>query len=136
MSQALTQVDYEIHASYTSRARVLVANSPRAYREAISTVLTTLRPEVEVFTSEPEELDGEVLRLTPRLVVCSRLTETVQSSAGAWVELYPDGAAHANLGLGGGWRKRLPGLDLCEILGILDGLCREPSPVGGWSTRV
>ncbi len=39
------------------KALVLLANELRAYRESLAHAFRQLRPEVEVMTAEPEELD-------------------------------------------------------------------------------
>jgi hypothetical protein len=70
--------------------RVLVANELRSYRETIARVITGLRPDVEVHEVEPEDLDAKVARLRPDLVICSRVTSTVESCVPVWAELYPD----------------------------------------------
>lgn len=43
--------------------RVLVANQPRAYRGVISGALQALRPDLDVATAAPGDLDEEVRRL-------------------------------------------------------------------------
>ena len=55
--------------------RIVVANEPRSYREAMAVACRVLRPEVEVILAEPADLDAAVARLDPQLVPCSRLTE-------------------------------------------------------------
>src|SRR3954452_1899963 len=71
--------------------RIMVANEPRAYREAIGSALWELRPQTQVTIATPEELDGEVLRLHPHVVVCSELTDAVREHAMTWIVLYPNG---------------------------------------------
>ena len=73
--------------------RTLIANEPRVYREVISDALMRLRPLiVEVFCCvEADDLDGDVARLGPHLVICSRLTESVRERCPCWVMLYPEG---------------------------------------------
>ena len=100
--------------------RALIANSPAMYREVISAALRELRPGIEVFTAEPEDLEGEFLRLLPQLVVCNRLTKRVELGAPVWVELYPDGAPYAVVGSVDGSRRTLPGMDFDMLLFILD----------------
>ena len=100
----------------------MIANGPSMYREVISATLRELRPGIEVFTAEPEDLEGEFLRLTPQLVVCNRLTQRVEFEASVWIELYPDGASHAVVGNPDGSRTRLPGMDFDTLLAILDGI--------------
>ena len=92
------------------------------YREVISATLQELRPEIEVFTADPEDLEGEFLRLLPQLVVCNRLTKHVELEAPVWIELYPDGASHAVVGNLDGSRTLLPGMDFDTLLAILDGI--------------
>ncbi len=84
-----------------NRIRILVANEPRTYRQVISCVLGNLKPDAEVIATEPEDLDREILRFTPHLVVCSQATPAVRSNVPAWVELYPNGASGAVIGLAG-----------------------------------
>jgi hypothetical protein len=98
----------------------LIANGPAMYREVISAALRELRPGIEVFTAEPEDLEREFLRLSPELVVCNRLTNRVERGAPVWIELYPDGAPYATVGSLDGYRKTLPGMDFGTLLSILD----------------
>jgi len=38
--------------------RALIANEPSMYREVISAALKELRPGIEIFTAEPDDLEG------------------------------------------------------------------------------
>ena len=49
--------------------RALIANEPAIYREVICAALKELSPDMEIFTSEPDELEGEFLRILPHFVV-------------------------------------------------------------------
>lgn len=80
---------------------VLVANEPRSYREVLATAFQGLRPHVDVLCVEPEDLDGEVVRLNPDLVFCSCLSEAVGSKSLAWVVLYPDGENRTMISIDG-----------------------------------
>ena len=91
------------------------------YREVISSALREMRPDVEVFTTEPEDPDGEYLRHAPQLVVFSRATELVEREAPVWVALYPEGASHAVVKSPDGSRRTLPGMDFDTLLALLDG---------------
>ena len=73
-------------------ARIVIAmeDEYRAYREVIAAGIEILRPSVEVTTVGLDALEEEVVRLAPRLVVCSRpepadgmYTDDVHT----WVEL-------------------------------------------------
>jgi hypothetical protein len=102
--------------------RALIANEPAIYREVISAALKELRPDIEIFISQPDDLEGEFLRILPQLVVCSRPTKLVEREAPAWVELYPGGASHAVVKSLDGSRRTLPTMDFDTLLSILDGI--------------
>ena len=48
--------------------RILLANEPRSYREAIAGAFRVLKPTAEVFVVDPTMLDAEVERLTGSLL--------------------------------------------------------------------
>jgi hypothetical protein len=82
------------------KALILLANEPRAYRESIAQVLGQLRPNVEVITAEPEELEERVLRLAPEMVVFSEAPGLVRERVPVWVELYPEYGRRSVVGVG------------------------------------
>ena len=99
---------------------VLVANEPRAYRDVISGALRALRPGLDVATAEPEELDREfLLRLSPQLVVCSEVTQAIESFAPAWIELYPGHSGGAVVCIGDE-RKAFPEMCFETLLSTVD----------------
>lgn len=102
--------------------RALVANEPRVYREVISDALARLRPLVEVFCCvEAEDLDRDVARFGPHLVICSRLTESVRERCPCWVVLYPEGENRAEIGGSLGIAVRLlAGAGVAELLSVVD----------------
>jgi hypothetical protein len=102
--------------------RALIANDPAIYGEVISSALREMRPDVEVFTAEPEDLEGEFGRLAPQLVVFSRATELVEREAPAWVALYPRGSPHAVVKSPDGSRRILPRMDFDTLLAVLDAI--------------
>lgn len=107
-----------------SPLKVMLANEPRAYREVISAVFESLRPDVEVFTVEPEGLDREFQRRVPQLVIFSRLTALVSRDAYAWIELYPEGASHAVVSLAGD-RTTYKDMDLDILLSTIDSIAAD-----------
>ena len=119
--------------------RVLIANEPRAYREAFAAALQELRPQVQIFTAEPEDLDAAALRHAPHFTVCSALSEIVQTRLLAWAMLYPGGASWAVLSLAGR-QTTVTGLDLGGLLDLLDrverlmGRCRVRLPLPNHAT--
>jgi hypothetical protein len=49
--------------------RVLVANSPRMYREILALAIQRARPNFEVLIADPQTLDGQVESLAPHALV-------------------------------------------------------------------
>ena len=110
--------------------RILLGNEPRFYREVIAATLHELRPHLEVVIVEPEDLDGAVVQRRPQFVLCSRLSEVVETRCLAWVLLYPHGAARVVLRVAG--RRHTvadPGLDgLLRVMGQTALLARDDAP--------
>jgi hypothetical protein len=106
------------------KMRALIANEPRVYREVVSDALMRLRPLVEVFCVDAEDLDREVARFGPHLVICSRLTESVRERCPLWVVLYPEGEDRAEIGgdgsLGIAARLLAGGAGMAELLSVVD----------------
>ena len=100
-------------------ARVLVACELKSYRQAIAAALRTLRPNVKVFETEEENLDGEVGRLAPEMVVCSQLTAVIEDRVPVWVELYPGYGAESVIGVGGE-RSTIGEIQLSDLLAVID----------------
>jgi hypothetical protein len=96
-----------------------MANEPLAYREVISAAFKELRPHIGVHTTEPADLDKEFLRLSPRLVVCSRITALVEREASAWIELYPEHTSRAVVSLAGE-KTVFDEMDFDTLLSMLD----------------
>ncbi len=99
--------------------RVVVANELRSYRQVLARAFGNLRSNVEVSAVEPEDLDGEVKRLRPGFVVCSRATPAVESRVPIWVELYPDHQAHSRVGLRG-VTTTVEDMQFDDLLALLD----------------
>lgn len=99
---------------------ILIANEPRAYREVIAGALVALRPQLGTVALEPEDLDAALMGGTPRLVVCSHLTPTVQAYAPSWILLYPDGTGFATTSLRG-QEHLLSAPTFADLLAFLDG---------------
>jgi hypothetical protein len=96
-----------------------LANEPRAYRESIAEVFRQLRPNVEVLTAEPEELEGLILRHVPDMVICSDATGVVHERVPLWVELYPDYGSRSVVSIGGR-HTTIEEIQLSDLLSIVD----------------
>jgi hypothetical protein len=99
--------------------RILIANEPRTYREALVGALRAFRPQAEVSTVEPHGLVAEIERLRPHLVVCSQLSVVMSSGPLAWVVLYPHGENRAEI-VTAGERAMVAGIAFGDFLSIVD----------------
>ena len=106
-------------------ARILVACELKSYRESIASAFRVLRPGVEVFEIEEEDLDREVERLAPDLVVCSRLSQRVEVRVPNWVELYP-GCGSRSVVSQRGERSTFEEIELSDLLSIVDSTGSAP----------
>lgn len=112
------------------KMRALVANDPQVYREVIADALKELRPLVEVSAAGPDELDREVGRLRPHLVICSRISAAARAGCLAWIVLYPNGEERAEIGGGAvGRTAPLSCMRVADLLRVVDEtelfLCRS-----------
>ena len=60
--------------------RTLITIEPRSHREALKFVLRELRPHVEVRIAAEDDLEQEVMRFCPDLVVCNSLDQDLRES--------------------------------------------------------
>lgn len=99
--------------------KVMVANAPLSYRETIFAALKAARPHFEVLTTGPACLHRELARLSPQVVVCSRVTGLVNREVHAWVELYPNHAPESFVSLAG-QQSVYPDMTFDDLLSVLD----------------
>lgn len=97
----------------------LVGNEPRAYRDAVVKLLADSRPLVRVTAVEPDDVDREVLRLRPHLVICSSLTPAVETVPLSWVLLYPGGENRSEVSVVGA-RVVHEEIDVAGVLSVID----------------
>jgi hypothetical protein len=102
--------------------RVLMANELASYRQTIALVLRELRPEVEVIETDSGTLNQQVLRMSPDLVICSRVTSLVRDRVPNWVELYPECRPLPTFCIGG--ESTTVDVQLSDLLSLID--CMEP----------
>ena len=75
--------------------------SYRTYRETIAAALRVLRPETEVKSTTLEELEGELGRFDPQVVICSGHKEVEPGIRLAWIELSMDPTKPNRISVGG-----------------------------------
>ncbi len=80
---------------------IILANEPRAYREVIAGTLRALFPRLAIAVLEPAELLPWLRQTRPALVIHSQVDPAAESGTPASLQLYPSGAGHAVVDLGG-----------------------------------
>src|SRR5687768_15181208 len=115
--------------------RILIAyeDSHRAYAETMAGAIRGLRPRVEAALVQVRELEVEVGRFDPHLVMCNRPNTVEPGGRGAWVRLSDEPDEPSEFCLNGRcWGSENPGLE--EVLAIVDEmeeLLRERRDLGG-----
>ena len=99
--------------------RILMANELASYRQTLAFVLSELRPDVEVIEADSGSLNQQVLRMSPDLVICSRVTSLVRERVPNWVELYPECQTVSTFCIGGE-RSTLDDVQLSDLLSLID----------------
>ena len=101
--------------------RVLVAfgDEYRAYREVIAAGIRILRPQVEVATATPAEVEWEVGRFDPHVVVCGASVPADPGDVPAWVELPVESQRPTRIRVSAR-RRTSVNLDLEGLLAIVD----------------
>ena len=95
------------------------AEEYRAYREVIAAGIKLLRPHTEVRTAGPTDLDAQLERFGPQVVVCGVPGRLDPGDVLAWVELHEGAGRTARVRVGDG-RRAAFGPTLKGLLGVLD----------------
>ena len=106
--------------------RILMANELASYRQTIALVLREMRPDVEVIETDSGALNGQVLRVSPDLVICSRATSVVRERVPNWVELYPNCELVSTICVDGEC-STVDDVQLSDLVALVDRV--QPSPV-------
>ncbi len=88
--------------------RVLVAieDDYRSYREVIAASIQVLRPRTEVETAPIGELEEQIERFDPQLVVCSQPNTLASLRRAAWVEVPLNPTRPTKICVAGRYSKR------------------------------
>jgi hypothetical protein len=101
--------------------RVLVTLELRTYREMIARALQYSRPQAAVSVSPPDDLDSEMERLEPHVVICSQSTQLVRDGALCCVEMLIVGQnLRAIVSIKGVDSTIVPNINLAELEGLID----------------
>jgi hypothetical protein len=100
--------------------RVLVANTPRMYREFLALSIQRERPNFEVLIAAPKELNGEVERLAPHALVRNDGVETSSPNGViCWAGIIIDNHLNARISVDGRISE-IHDVSLEEFLAALD----------------
>ena len=105
----------------------------RAYREVLAAGIETMRPDIEVAAVGLDRLEGELARLDPEVVVCSRPEPAGPGVRLAWLELPLDPTRPAKISLGGR-RSESTDATLETLISVIDeaeGLSRTRESLEG-----
>ncbi|QIN79686.1 hypothetical protein GBA65_15405 [Rubrobacter marinus] len=105
--------------------RILVANSPRMYRESLALSILRKRPGFEVLIADPEDLDGNLARIEPHVLVRDDdgVETDVPDGVLAWVGIAVKDHLNARIAVGGRISE-LHDASLEELLVALDEAAR------------
>jgi hypothetical protein len=101
--------------------RVLVAieDDYRSYRDVIAAGIRVLRPRIEVETAPIGELEEQIERFDPQLVVCSQPNTLASRRCAAWVELPLNPLRPTKICVAGRYSKRTnPAIDV--LIAVID----------------
>ena len=117
----------------TMRSLVVYEDSYRSYGQTMVGAIRGLRPQLEAALVQVRELEAEVGRFDPHLVICNRPNTIDPGGRAAWVRLSDEPDEPSEFCLAGRrWGSENPGLD--EVVAIIDemeALLREGRDLGG-----
>ena len=101
--------------------RVLVANTPRMYRESLALSIKSHRPHVEVLVADPQDCEEELKRFEPQVLVRDDDGETMEVPRGvvSWVGIIIDNHLNARIGVNGRISE-IHDVKLEELISALD----------------
>ncbi len=80
--------------------RVLIVVVPRMFRNTLERVLKEERPNLEVRSADPQDLDREISRFEPQLLLCSELSPKVEEVVISWIHVLYKDSLTANVRVG------------------------------------
>lgn len=103
------------------KMKILVANTPRMYRETLGLSIKRHNPDFEVLIGSPENLDGHVDRFKPHVYVRDDDGVEMKAPDGVvlWVGIMIDNHLNARIALNG-TISELHDVSLDEFLAALD----------------
>ena len=101
--------------------KIVIANSPRMYRESLAILILREHPEFEVLIVPPHELDGQVERFKPHVFVRDDDGANTQAPDGVllWIGIMIDDHLNARIAVNGKISE-LRDISFADLLAALD----------------
>ena len=103
----------------TAQVRVIVGLDLTLSRQALAGAMTSLRPGWKVREVLPEDLDQAIQCEPADVVICSELSDAIETSAPMWFLLHPYGSPRCVVTIRG-IRQEAPNMPLTAILEYID----------------
>lgn len=116
--------------------RVLVALEPFMYREVLAATLFHRRPTAEVALARAEDLNDELDRFRPHLVVASEVPESVRDSEIFWMELNTESPGRARAEVcANGYSGSLENATMGDLLEVVERVAGKVASSGRGESR-
>src|SRR5215210_8782437 len=101
--------------------RILIAVAPKMYREALTHIIRTDRPDDDVRLADPDTLDREASSFGPHLIVCNDNAQEVREvSVPSWVVIRYHDHLSASVFLDGQDTCLIQDIALEDLLGVVE----------------
>ena len=101
--------------------RILIAVAPKMYREALTHIIRTDRPDDDVRLADPDTLDREASSFGPHLIVCTDgASEVREVSVPSWVVLRYHDSLSASVFVDGQDPRLIQDIDIEDLLGVAE----------------
>ena len=104
---------------YKRCMRMLIAITPAMYQQILTLFVKERRPSIEVETTDLANLNPEVERFGPDLVICHEASTEVRKRVFAWIEIRYTNGLDAIMSLKGK-ETRIGDIDIEDLLAALD----------------
>jgi hypothetical protein len=99
--------------------RVLIAITPALYQQTLALFVKERRPSVEVETTELANLDSDVERFEPDLVICHKTSTEVRKRVFSLIEIHYTNGLDAIVSIEGK-ETRIGDINIEDLLAALD----------------
>lgn len=99
--------------------RIVIANSPRMYRESLAISIIREHPQFEVLIVPPHELDGQVERFKPHVLINDGADTDAPDGVLLWIGIMIDDHLNARIAVNGKISE-LRDISFTDLLAALD----------------